>query len=348
MKNKFTKVVSICCIIALTLCLAACQNTSAPSSSVSNTSSVSTGDASALPKIGDISLVAGNSTGGWYSIATALADKTNAYFDGFPIVATTGGALGNPQTVSIGEADVGMSYGIFLNMAEQGSAPYDSAMNNLRSIAGMETTAVYMICDASLGCKNLSDLINITSSRSVGSLDASAASFCVQDLIMQEYGLNGISDLQSSGSMYIADGSSLYDSYSDGHFNVMCTMKAVPDSSTVDLLNNRDSTILNLEQNVIDALVEKYDWTEVVIPAGTYNGQTEDVHTVGIKTVLMCREDVPDEVSYYLAKTLYEQKSYFETVQASWSKFDAADMATGVAIELHPGAAAYWKEAGLL
>ena len=164
---------------------------------------------------------------------------------------------------------------------------------------------------------------------------------------MQEYGLNSIADLQKKGSMYIADGSSLYESYGDGHFNVMCTMKAVPDSSTIDLLNNRASKILELDEETIDKLVEKYDWARVTIPAGTYAGQDEDIHTVGIKTVLMCREDVPEEVSYYLAKTLYEQKDYFDTVQASWQKFTKDELAEGVAIELHPGAAKYWEEVGL-
>lgn len=343
---KMNKFLALLLTTAMLICLAACGKTDTNQPDDGQTQNEISSDLIKLDD--DMSLVAGNSTGGWFSIATALADKANIYFEGFPIVATTGGATGNPQTVSSGEAQIGMSYGVFLNMAQEGLPPYSEKMDNLRSIAGLETSAVYFICDAATGYKTISDLVNGNATVSLGSVDAGAASYCVQDLVLQEYGVESFSDLQSKGSMYIADASSLYDSYSDGHFNVMCTMKAVPDSSTIDLLNNRESTILSLDESTIESLVNKYGWTEVIIPAGTYNGQNEEIHTVGIKTVLMCRDDIPDEVSYYIAKTLYEQKDYFDTVQNSWTKFTAEDLASGVAIELHPGAAAYWKEVGLL
>ena len=367
MKKTHAKLLSLALAVVMLLSMTACGNkdktpdpstdTQPPAQAAEQTPSSETTQPaeSTVPSEtpikldGEISLVAGNSTGGWFSIATALADKANEYFEGYPIVATTGGGTGNPQTVSVGEAQVGMTYGVFLTMAEKGAAPYSSVMTNLRAIAGLETTAVYFICDSSLGYTTLGELVNSGAANiALGSVDAGAASYAVQDLVMQKYGKNSFSELQSKGSMYMSDASSLYEAYSDGHFNVMCTMKAVPDSSTIDLLNNRSSTILTIEDDMRKALIDEYGWTEVVIPAGTYAGQENDVYTVGIKTVLMCRDDVPNEVSYYIAKTLYEQKDYFDTVQASWQKFSKDDFATGCSIQFHPGAEQYWKEVGLL
>ena len=125
-------------------------------------------------------------------------------------------------------------------------------------------------------------------------------------------------------------------------------MKTCPDASITDLLNNRESNILSLSQDVVDALVEKYNWNEIIIPAGTYPNQDEDIRTIGIKNILVCRDDLPEEVSYYLAKTLYEDKEYFDTVQASWKDFTGDDMVKGIPLEWAAGAEKYWAEMGLV
>ena len=293
-------------------------------------------------------LAGGPANGGWFAAATAICDRTNAHFDNFPFTATTGGAAGNPLTVSIGEADVGMSLGIFLNLAIEGKGIYEKPISNLRAVAGLETQVLYFITDASLGYKTMDDAVAGGAKVKIGSLDTSAASHHVQQIIAEAYGLEGLSDLQDNGKMYIADGSALFDSYSDKHFNFISTMKAFPDASITDLLNNRESNILSLNQEVINSLVEKYNWADIVIPAGTYPGQDEEVHTVGIKNILVIRDDVPEAASYYLAKTLYEDKEYFDTVQSSWKKFNREDMVVGIPLDWADGALKYWKEIGLV
>lgn len=348
MKKRLSLIIVL--IICASLCLTSCTSATDTPNTPETPETPKTPDTpNGTEPIGDLEFVTGQANGGWFSLGAAIADKTNAYFKGFPITAVTGGGIGNPQVMGNGDAEIGMTYGIFLKMAEQGSAPYESPITNLRSIAAMESLAIYFIVDKNVDEDTLGGLINSGTKVDVGSLDASAASYLIQDLILKEYGLNGVQDLQKPGeNVYIADGSSLYDSYKDRHFNLLITMKAVPDASTVELLNGRESTILSLEEDMVDLLVEKYDWSKLVIPAGTYSGQDEDVLTIGIKNVLCCVEDVPDDVAYYLAKTVYEEKEYFETVSPSWKKFSAEELVEGCAIDMHPGAEKYWREAGLI
>lgn len=336
------KLLSLLLTFATVLCITACG---APTNNPSQSSSVSEKKPAQL---NSLLLAGGPANGGWFAAATAICDRTNAHFDNFPFTATTGGAAGNPLTISIGEADAGMSLGIFLNLAKEGKGIYEKPITNLRAVAGLESQVLYFITDASLGYKTMDDAVAAGAKVKIGSLDTSAASYHVQQIIAEAYGLKGLSDLQENGKMYIADGSALFDSYSDKHFNFISTMKACPDASISDLLNNRKSNILSLSQNVIDSLVEKYNWADIVIPAGTYPGQEEDVHTVGIKNILVVRDDLPEEASYYLAKTLYEDKQYFDTVQASWKKFKREDMVVGIPLDWAEGALKYWKEIGLV
>nr|BFE96020.1 hypothetical protein GCM10020185_65560 [Pseudomonas brassicacearum subsp. brassicacearum] len=47
-------------------------------------------------------------------------------------------------------------------------------------------------------------------------------------------------------------------------------------------------------------------YQSAMIPANTYDGQTDAVPTVAITNILVTREDVPDEVAYQMTKLLFE------------------------------------------
>ncbi len=85
------------------------------------------------------------------------------------------------------------------------------------------------------------------------------------------------------------------------------------------------------------------------IPAGTYSNQQYDVPTFGVKTLLICREDLGFEEAYQMAKTLYEQAERLSQEYTSlWSLKDKSFIATDLPIEVHPGAKAFYEEMGLI
>ena len=268
-------------------------------------------------KIDAVEFVGGPSNGGWAMISAAIADKANPYFEGFPITATTGGAVANPAVMVAGDAQIGLTQSLFLNKLLAGEEPYEEASDDLRAIASLESTAMYFIVDAS-------------------------------EMILQEYGLSGIADLQDSGEVYVADGSALYDAYGDRHFDLLVVNKSTSDASLKELLSKRDSKILGVEDEIIASLQEKYGWGAIAIPGGTYAGNDADVNTVRIKSILVVRKDVPDSLAYILAKVCCEEKPYLETVQASYKDFAVEDMVQNTVVDLHPGALRYYQEAGLI
>jgi uncharacterized protein len=84
-----------------------------------------------------------------------------------------------------------------------------------------------------------------------------------------------------------------------------------------------------------------------VIPRGTYAGQTTDVQTVGVDNVLVCREDLPEDVVYQLTKAFFAALPELSRVHAAVSLIDA-DQAPATPIPLHPGAARYYREREIL
>jgi TRAP transporter TAXI family solute receptor len=80
-----------------------------------------------------------------------------------------------------------------------------------------------------------------------------------------------------------------------------------------------------------------------LIPAGTYDGQQDDVRTIGVDTLLVCRGDLSEDVVYALVKAFFA--SLPELMDASELIRGAdPDFAPATPIALHPGAARYYRE----
>lgn len=72
-----------------------------------------------------VDFITGDPDGTWAAIGTCIADRANDYLDDVEVVSTPGsGSVGNPEGVSIGNGDIGMSYKPFLLKAENGEAPF--------------------------------------------------------------------------------------------------------------------------------------------------------------------------------------------------------------------------------
>jgi uncharacterized protein len=101
--------------------------------------------------------------------------------------------------------------------------------------------------------------------------------------------------------------------------------------------------LVPIEGPGISNLKSKYPFLRpVVIPANTY-GQAEDIHTVGVDVLLICRENVDEEIVYRMLSTFFDgiqnlaqRQPVFRSVRLS--------QAPATPIPLHPGAARFYRE----
>ena len=89
------------------------------------------------------------------------------------------------------------------------------------------------------------------------------------------------------------------------------------------------------------------------IPAGTYPNQDYEVVTAGDPAdLIVCREDLPEELVYAMTKALYQTQNVEQVraVAAAVRQFgpDLVDAPDKMMIPYHPGALRYFKEIGLI
>lgn len=103
-------------------------------------------------------------------------------------------------------------------------------------------------------------------------------------------------------------------------------------------------------QEQIQRILKKHPHLqEMTVPAGTYKGQKEDIHSVGLWSVILVRPDLDDESVYRLARAIHLGHDALVSRLPQGRYTQPANTVEYVPAEwLHPGAAKYYKEIGLL
>ncbi|MDY6978821.1 MAG: TAXI family TRAP transporter solute-binding subunit [Pseudomonadota bacterium] len=85
------------------------------------------------------------------------------------------------------------------------------------------------------------------------------------------------------------------------------------------------------------------------VPADTYRGQDNAIHSVGLWSLILVRPDLAEETVYQLARALHQSESAL-AAQLPQARYTTAQntVAQVDPQRLHPGAARYYREAGLL
>jgi hypothetical protein len=81
----------------------------------------------------------------------------------------------------------------------------------------------------------------------------------------------------------------------------------------------------------------------ITIPTGTYAGQDADIATIGVDNLLVCRDDLPDELVYRLTRTFFESLETLAEAHSAAAEVKPEE-ASAAPIPLHPGAARYYRE----
>ena len=87
---------------------------------------------------------------------------------------------------------------------------------------------------------------------------------------------------------------------------------------------------------------------EYTIPAGSYEGQTEDVQTLCVQSVLAVSTDLSEDLVYDLTKTLWENQTELSGMLSALSDLSVDNALEGITIDYHPGAVKYYKEIGMM
>lgn len=284
-----------------------------------------------------ISIVTGNTGGSFYPVGVGLAKVLSDA--GMQAAADVGGGNSNILTVSNGDATIGFTFSPTVVFAEKGEEPFTEEYTNLKGIATLYTNVTHIAVTEDSGVTTVEGL----EGQPFASQPLSAGSATFFRMILEANGLTE-DDLEivvrggpAQGAQAVRDRRAIGFQATAGYPNASFTeaFLAVP------------MTLLDIEDATFQAINEKNPGlTRAQIPAGTYEGLDEPVNSIGASTVLVVNEDMPEEDAYQIVKAMIENLEQLQAVHGSVRNLTVEEMSNVAGVEMHPGAARAYREAG--
>jgi uncharacterized protein len=134
----------------------------------------------------------------------------------------------------------------------------------------------------------------------------------------------------------------------DGILDAFCFGAGLPIPIFSQLDAEKEVVFFTWTDEERDAIRKKMpEFSEALIPKGTYKSQTADQKTLGLYNFGITHKDMADDVAYLVTKTILENNAAMVQGHAAASETIAANGTRNAFLPFHPGAVRYYKEKGI-
>lgn len=301
---------------------------------------VASGTAQADTKF--INVLTGGQSGVYYPLGVALSQIYNKHIpDAKSTAQVTKASAENMNLLEAGRGEVAFALADTVADAYNGSAEagFKAPLTKLRGLSATYNNYIQIVASADSGIKTLADLkgkrISVGAARSGTELNARA--------VLKAAGLS-YDDLKKVE--YLPFGESV-ELMKNRQLDVTLQSAGLGVSSIRDLASSVDIVIVPIPAETVTN-INNEAYQAAVIPAGTYEGQTEDMPTAAVPNFLVTAEQVPEDVVYEMTKVFYEQLDTLKSTHNAAKTIELKNALKGMPVPVHPGAERYYKEVGLI
>lgn len=275
----------------------------------------------------------------WTNPGAFTRELTRHYNESIPGIHVslqpTAGSVFVVSALDRGAGDLGFAQAdVVYNAYGRGVEEDPHAHTNLRGIAVLWVNTVYVVVPRNSTFRRIADLRG----KRVGVGPRGSSAELVARLVLEGYRM-GYSDvdpqfLTVEDTLPRVDAGTL-----DAALLVVATFP--------ERLDTREAShhrLLPISREVMNSLRARYPFIKPsVIPAHPLAGQSEDVPTVGVDGLLVCRKDLDEDLLYKLTKEFFAILPRLAESDPLAAQIDPEN-APATPIPLHPGAARYYRE----
>jgi uncharacterized protein len=288
-----------------------------------------------------INVLTGGTSGVYYPLGVALSKIYGDNIEGVRTqVQSTKASVENLNLLQQGRGEIAFALGDSVKAAWEGDeeAGFPRQLDKLRAIAAIYPNYIQIVASQQSGITSLDDLKG-------KSLSVGAPKSGTELNARQIFGAVGMSYDDLSKTEYLPFGESV-ELIKNRQLDATLQSAGLGVSSIKDLAVSLPVTLVSVPAEVAETLGAPFQ--AATIPAGTYEGQTEDVPTLAITNILVTHSDVSDDVAYEMTRQLFENLDEMVASHAAARDITLESAAEGLPIPLHPGAERYFREKGLM
>ena len=258
---------------------------------------------------------------------------------------TSGGGISNVLAVDGGDAEIGWTYAHTVANGYTGKGKFKKAHKNVRYFATLYGAAFQVAVRADSKIKGFEDMKS--ANISPGKPKWTGTAFC--ESILKEYGFDFETIKKNGGVVHQGDYKESVALMKDGQTDVFMAATSVPQASFIELENSPGIRFIGLPKDRMDRIVKNNPgYIYGNIPASAYKSLDKDIPTLGIVTSMIVHKDLSDDLVYKMTKSFWDNHAEFVKVKGVWKRVLLKKAVDGAAVPIHPGAAKYYKEQGVM
>jgi TRAP transporter TAXI family solute receptor len=280
-------------------------------------------------------LASGSPAGVYYPVAQAIAKAARSIGTELRVISTQG-SRENLALLGSRKADLALVQSDAAFEAYHGSGPKAESIISIRTIASLYSEPVQILVRRPLYIHHIEDFrgkrISIGPKGSGTEANALA--------ILAAAGIT-----PSEVTLLHADLGDTLDLLRSEGLDIVFATSGVPQAAVALALRSRLGNLFELRPEICERLLSEHSFfVRVEIPQSTYEGQDEEVTTVGVNALLVGRSDVEDSVIYRLTALV---ATHPEIVR-SYQKVLNVEQDREISIPLFAAASRYHEEHSLL
>lgn len=283
----------------------------------------------------------GGMTGTSFLTGSAVALMINEKLDGVRAAAqATNGSVDNVFLIGDGEIDMGWINSTTVRQAVEGVGSFDEPKPFLRGIGWVMNQTLHIVVNNNSGIETVEDLRGRR--HSVGAMGSGTEVNVVAVLDLFGIGEDEFTRLHSSTA-------EAWDQVVSGHSEAFISFTTIGGASVTDALAQGSTRLLQLTSEQVQRLVDEHpQFAFQEIPGGTYRDFPYTIYTIASPMLLVVHEDISEECVYIFTKAFFENYDFLVGQSMLLEPARPENSLLGMPVELHPGAARFLREIGVL
>ncbi|KQL44930.1 C4-dicarboxylate ABC transporter substrate-binding protein [Brevibacillus choshinensis] len=285
-------------------------------------------------------VIATGGTGGtYYPLGGGMADHITKNAGITATAQATGASAENIRLLRDKKADIAFTQNDIAEYAAKGTNMFekDGKIEAFQALGALYDETIQIVVSADSNIKTVADLKG--KRVSVGAPGSGTEVNAQQ--ILEAYGLK-FEDTQLQRLSFADSAKAIQDGQLDAAFQTAGT----PTAAITELAATTGVKIIPIEADKIDAIIAKYPfYVKTTVPANTYQTVPEEVTTVSVKSMLVVRADLSEDLVYKMTKAIFDNTDKLGHAKAKEIKMES--VLAGVSLPVHPGAKKYFDEKGV-
>ncbi|MDX2180945.1 MAG: TAXI family TRAP transporter solute-binding subunit [Bryobacteraceae bacterium] len=288
----------------------------------------------------------------WYVFAATLAQLLEPQLPGYSMeIFARGGGTGNPVLVERGKASIALCQTSVAMWAWDGLPPAFPGLRyrRIRALAG-GLNSVWIVAVAReeylrrTGLTTLAEVLRAQPAPRILMKPPGSTVPVVADMILDHYGLSRDAIAAAGGSVLQLAVNQIPEMLADGRADLYFESAIKGHPALTEAATTAGIRFLDFDEDLLASLARR-GLTPGPMPIW-FKGQTQPVKSVDCGTLLIARDDLPEDVAYLVTRTLCERRETMIEAHKAWVDFrpETAARREATGIPLHPGAERYFRE----